>query len=78
MRSRGFPSIALVLLIAGVWLLGSPMDALAQKQKSSVKGPDANWNCGGPKIGKMTIKDLDNGDTKVKVKVTSRAGAALL
>ena len=30
-----------------------------------------NFNCGGPKIGKTIIKDLDNGDTKVKVKVTS-------
>ena len=40
MRSKGFPSIALVLLIAGVWLLGSPTDALAQKQRSALKGPD--------------------------------------
>jgi hypothetical protein len=68
---RGFPSVALVLLIAGVWLLGSPADALAQKQRSALKGPDDDFDCGGPSVGKAIIKDLDNGDTKVKVKVTN-------
>lgn len=71
MRSKGFSSGALVLLIAGVWLLGSPTDALAQKQRSPLRGPDFDFNCSGPKIGKTIIKDLDNGGTKVKVKVTS-------
>lgn len=68
MRSKGFSSIALVLLIAGVWLLGSPTDALAQKQRSPLQ---ADEGCAGPKAGKAFIKDLDNGDTMVKVKFTS-------
>lgn len=76
MRSKGFSSIALVSLIAGAWLLGSPLHARSlQKQKSPVAGPEGigtpEWFCSGPKVGNAIIKDLDNGDTKFKVKFTS-------
>jgi hypothetical protein len=60
-----------MLLIAGVWMFGSPMDAFAQKQTSALRGPEPNFNCRGPKVGKTMIRDLDNGGTKVKVKFTS-------
>jgi len=69
MRTKGLPS-KLGLLIAGVWLLALPTGALAQRQVSPLMGPEVSV-CDGPKVGKTVIKDLANGDTKLKVKFTS-------